>query len=205
MNVGKDANTKVPSDFVAKNKKLLVGINLGKSQKQDFEPIKLEEIDAIHCDIDPYKNSNCSLTSLHNYSTFKERLEDYQRYGRPERTIFDEVGFVTVSMLRNPIYYNSNTETAFMTGLYLLEKNGYKVKDYADLFNSIDVSVIPEHQKLAYPEEAYAKGHFKHVGDKSASFVKQLAKRSTYVGEKAMLEQYKNAEQNNDVEEDAER
>lgn len=194
MNVGK---------FVNKNKKLLTEIHLEKSQEKNFEPIRIEEIDAIHGDLDFH--NNYSPASLKNYSTFKEHLKDYQRYGRPERTIFDEVGFVTVSMLRNPIYYNCNTETAFMTGLYLLEKNGYKVKDYADIFNSIDVSVIPERQKLAYPEEAYAKGRFKRVGDKSASFVEQLAEHSTYIGEKAMLKQYQNAEQSNDVEEDVER
>lgn len=211
MNVGKDAifwgqekDTTVPSDFVAKNKKLLTEINLGKPQKKGFEPIRMEEIDAIHHDIDSH--NNYSLDSMKNYSTFAEYLEDYQHYGRPDRTIFDEVGFVTVCMLRNPIYYNGNTETAFMTGLYLLEKNGYKVKDYADLFNSIDISVIPKRPKMAYPEEACAKGRFRHVDDKKGnSFVEQLAQHSTYVGEKDSLKRYSNVEHNSDVEEDIER
>lgn len=138
--------------FISRNLDMVEEIDRYPSS-QDFHPVGFSDINKIHNALIDCLNLPGKDTNADNIVKFQTNLLQYQQ-DRPDRSIFDEIGFITVSLLHDPIYTYGNRETAFFTGLHMLEENGYQVENYAQIFNSFDLKLCEQYSNYVYPEEA---------------------------------------------------
>lgn len=163
--------------FVLKNLDKVEEIDRYPSS-QDFRPVGFSDINNIHNALIERLNLPSKDSNTDNIVKFQTNLLQYQQ-DRPDRSIFDEVGFVTVSLLHDPIYTFGNRETAFFTGLHMLEENGYQVENYAQIFNSFDLKLCEKYSNYVYPEEAAShsilENRFTHDGSSFCDRLEQNA------------------------------
>lgn len=143
-----------------------------------FKPISFADINKMHNALVDCLQLPSKEVNHDNIVRFQTNLLQYQQ-DRPDRSVFDEVGFVTVSLLHDPIYTFGNRETAFFTGLQMLEENGYQVENYAQIFNSFDLKLCEKYSNYVYPEEAAShsilENRFTHDGSSFCACLEQNA------------------------------